>query len=174
MDSGEPRRPDAYIPTVSPASRPAFHHLRMCQYVFALYILFSAWFAFSDDDCIRQWREIAREVGLKQERESTTDLAGQRSVCLRTEELFETEKATREGVEERWVCWQKATAATKEKTMPVSAEKHRVCWWQTRAATKEKTKRASAENYRVCQWQARTPATGSTAQASAENCRVCW
>ena len=28
--------------------------VRMCQYVFALYILFSAWFAFNDDDCIRQ------------------------------------------------------------------------------------------------------------------------
>ena len=39
---------------VRPAGRRAFHHLRMCQYVFALYILFSAWFAFSDDDYIRQ------------------------------------------------------------------------------------------------------------------------
>ena len=33
--------------------RPALHHVRMCQYVFAL-------FAFSDDDCIRQWRELAQ------------------------------------------------------------------------------------------------------------------
>ena len=37
MGSREPRRPDTYIPMVSLAGRPAFHHVRMCQHVFALY-----------------------------------------------------------------------------------------------------------------------------------------
>ena len=70
MDSRKPRRPDTYIPTVSLAGRPAFHHLRMCQYVFALYILYSVLGLRSvmatalDSD-----ERLHSEVGLKHERQ---------------------------------------------------------------------------------------------------------
>ena len=96
------REPDTYIRKVSPAGRPAFHHLRICQYVFAIYTSYSVLGLRSvmttalDSD-----ERLHSEVGLKQERESTTDLDIVQSACLWTEEPFETEKATREGVEER-------------------------------------------------------------------------
>ena len=50
--------------TVRPAGIPSSAHVSIR--IRSIRILFSAWFAFSDDDCIRQKR-LHREVSLKQE-----------------------------------------------------------------------------------------------------------
>ena len=94
VGSREPRRPDTYISMVSLAGR----HCIMCQYVFALYIVFGLRSVITtalDSD-----ESLHSEVGLRQERESTSDLdiiqsAYGRTNCLKRRR--QREKALRSG-----------------------------------------------------------------------------